>query len=350
MIKTVIVIGAGASKEAGLPIGAELKNTIASSLNIRFEYGTELVAGDHRIVAALRKHVEATENSRDINPHLRAGWRIRDAMPQAISIDNFIDAHAGEKKIETCGKLAIVTAILDAERHSKMYVDPNTHRTTLQYNALEETWFNGFLQLLTENCRAPDLEKRLSSIALVVFNYDRCVEHFLYHGLQNYYGIDGDRAAALVQKIQIFHPYGSVGSLPWHKQPTSIDFGLDPNSTYRLQLAAQIRTFAEGTDPDSSDITAIRRYMRTAKRFIFLGFAFHRLNLELLWPTGAEVRLSPDKRCFATAFGMSQNDAQVIVSELEELAGVEAKNVVIRTDLTCTKLIRDYWRSLSLRT
>jgi hypothetical protein len=45
--------------------------------------------------------------------------------------------------------------------------------------------------------------------------------------------------------------------------------------------------------------------------------------------------------------GISKSDAAVIVNELATLGLDEA--TIIRTDLTCSALIREYWRSLSLQ-
>jgi len=51
----VLVVGAGASKEADLPTGAELKQRIADALDIRYgEFGSRKVSGDDLIDGALR--------------------------------------------------------------------------------------------------------------------------------------------------------------------------------------------------------------------------------------------------------------------------------------------------------
>ena len=124
MKKTVFVLGAGASKEVGLPVGAELKRNISDSLNIRFENGYNQSGGDYEITQALRLLVErGTPPSRDINPYLREAHKIREGMPLAISIDNFIDVHSGNELLETCGKFAIISNILNAEDRSKLQVD-----------------------------------------------------------------------------------------------------------------------------------------------------------------------------------------------------------------------------------
>jgi len=50
--KTVFIIGAGASKEAGLPVGSDLKKVIARALDIRFKDLGQMVSGDNCIYQA----------------------------------------------------------------------------------------------------------------------------------------------------------------------------------------------------------------------------------------------------------------------------------------------------------
>ena len=105
---TFVVVGAGASNEANLPTGSELKARVTRLLDIRFDFN-QLKKGDPLLCEALRVAAShETPSSRDINPYLREAWHIRDAIPQAISIDNFLDAQQGNGRLESCGKLAIV--------------------------------------------------------------------------------------------------------------------------------------------------------------------------------------------------------------------------------------------------
>jgi len=347
MPKTVIVLGAGASKEVGLPTGIDLKKAIGQRLNIRFDTTGRMTSGDPHIFNALRQHVEK-EAGRNVNPYLNAARRIRAAMPQAISIDNFIDAHRGDGRIELSAKLAIVSTILAAERDSALYRDHQSANTGLDYWKLEPTWFNAFLQLLTEDCRAADLDARLSSLTFIVFNYDRCVEQYLHEALQTYYGIGSDEAAAFVKRIHIYHPYGVVGALPLYGGANVIEFGGEVQGFQLLKLAGQIKTFAEGTDPTLSDVVAIRQKLSEADRFMFLGFAFHRLNLSLMWPERAET---PTKgMCFATALGISASDVELITKDIANLSGMYMNpSQIFLRHLSCAELFREYWRSLSLR-
>lgn len=347
--RTTLIIGAGASAECGLPVGAVLKERIGRLLDIRFEHGFRQMSGDHTICEALRVAVESTTPpGRDINPHLQAAWRIRDAMPQALSIDNFIDTHQGDARLELCGKLAIVRSILDAEKRSHIHFDPHGNHRSPRFESLQATWFTSFFQLLTENCRANQLEQRFSTLTLIIFNYDRCVEHFLYYALQNYYGIAAEQAAALVAKFGIFHPYGTVGPLPWQGRDGAVGFGAETDAQGLVRLAGQIRTFTEGTDPTQSAIEEIRRRFVEAQIVLFLGFAYHRLNLQLIWSDGMTHADPADTKYFGTALGVSQSDCDEIRRELSELGGAPSNQIHIRNNLSCARLFGEYWRSLSL--
>ena len=61
---TVLVVGAGASFEAGLPMGADLLRKLASSLSLNFQFNS-LVEGDHRIENALRRYCIEQMNGAD---------------------------------------------------------------------------------------------------------------------------------------------------------------------------------------------------------------------------------------------------------------------------------------------
>lgn len=352
--KILFVVGAGASKEADLPTGKELKLKISQMLDIRYdEYGTKMISGDHIVWESIRRNDDPKNSSHHSHSdYQHAAWQIRDAMSQVHSIDNFIDMHQGDEKIETCGKLAIVRAILEAERESKLYVDRTRGIDSKpNFDSLEGTWFNEFMKLLVTGCNIKKLPTRLSSIGFVVFNYDRCIEHFLYHSLQNCFGIKDSDAVSLVQSIGIYHPYGTVGNLPWYKGGNhNINFGNEPKASELIKSAKLIKTFTEGTDPNSSDITIIRQKLAESHIVVFLGFAFNDMNLDLLWESRQEA--SSTRYCWGTAKGISDSDLTLISYKLRELGGFGGlarnhPNVTLRNDLTCFQLFQEYSRSIS---
>ena len=337
--KTVFIVGAGASHEVNMPISSELKNLIAKALDIKYEFGFRMISGDHRIAEAL------SIVAKDINPYLKAGWRIRNAMPQAISIDNFIDSHSGDEHIELIGKLAIVRLILEAESKSALFIEFPSDQKRLNFDRLEKTWLHGFTQILFDGCSCSGLEQRLNSIALIIFNYDRCVEHYLYHAIQNYYEMPFSDVATLLQKLKIYHPYGTVGSLPWLSTNNAIEFGATPSAKRLLDLAGQIKTFTEGTDESSSDVNSIRSIMKTSSKLAFLGFAFHRMNIELLLPNSMANNRGAAQHIFATALDMSRSSTDFIESDLRN-RGIGA-DMQLRRDLRCNQLIPEYWHNMS---
>jgi hypothetical protein len=269
-------------------------------------------------------------------------------MPQAPSIDNFIDVHQGDIRVELCGKLAIVRAILEAERRSLLYFDPYGERRGLRFEALQPTWLNSFFQLLTENCPIAQLERRFSELTLIIFNYDRCVERYIVCALQNYYAMPENQAIDLMNRLAIYHPYGCVGLLPWQARDGAVDFGAEPGPQKLLDLAKQIRTFSEGTDPKKSDIENIRARFLKSQIVLFLGFAYHRMNLQLLMADGEAHANPAETKYFGTAYGISNSDCTEIQLELSAIGGAPRDQIHIRNDLTCTKLFGEYWRNLSL--
>jgi hypothetical protein len=170
------------------------------------------------------------QGGRDINPHLQAARRISAAMPQAASIDNFIDAHRDDSLIEICGKLAIARWILDAEAASLMRVGKNTH-DTIDFKRLEKTWYNSFFQMIVHGARLNDIPSRLSRLAIVTFNYDRCIEMYLHGAFRNYYGITAADSSSLLEYLTIYHPCGSLGKIA--QSPSSAARSLVPKSIRR---------------------------------------------------------------------------------------------------------------------
>jgi hypothetical protein len=346
----VLVVGAGASKEVNLPVGNELRTRIASALDIRYENGYTRNSGDGIIDESFRILArEADPHKVDINQFLHSSWRIRDAMPQAISIDNFIDSHRSDTHITVCGKLAIARCILTSESQSLLYANPrqSTPRSQFPFASVEQTWFNAFFQLLTENCQGQDIAERLSKVAIICFNYDRCIEHYLYNALQNYYGMAATQAATVMTSLSIYHPYGTVGQLPWQNINEGIEYGANPSAQALLKIANGIRTFTEGIGPDSS-ILEIRQTLSSAERVAFLGFAFHPLNMQLLFPglkNGEQVK---NRSTYATAHQMSEANMRAIRIELSNAGAVFQDHFHFRSDLKCAQLLREFWRSLSL--
>lgn len=278
----------------------------------------------------------------------RAARLISEAMPHAISIDNFINAHRDSPFVECCAKLAIVWAILQAENRCCLNSTTGQSGRDIDFWSLEGSWLNQFMQLLTEECDRAALPGRLAAVSLVIFNYDRCVEQFICHWLSIYYGISTADAAELVMQIAIFHPYGQVGFLPWRRAEISVPFGEEPDSETLFKLTSQIKTFTEGTDPNSSDIENLRANLIEAERVVFLGFAFHPLNMGLLWGLHPSGGPGAPTSCYGTAYKVSQNDVRIIEADLKRRGRILHGQVFL-DDVPCNELFSRYRLSLSFQ-
>ena len=345
----VLVVGAGASKEVNLPLGADLTRQIArvtGSLDGRgFSTNEQAFQEALQYLASSNGRVEGEA----LNKLYRACRHIRDAMPQAPSIDNFINTHRDKPHTTACAKLAIARSILRAEEGSALMVDRNRGVREVDFDAVRGTWFDAFFQRINVDCLDRELPSRLSKIAVINFNYDRCLEHFLHASLRNYFGLAEGEATETLSHLEILHPYGKVGNLPWQAEGEAIAFGGSPSGAQLLSLSRQLRTFHEDVSPQTRDIDEIRRLAREAEQLVFLGFAYHQINLDLLFDPMASVE-TPRRlpRIYGTAFGMSPSDVEDVRQTLSSRLKVVPEAMAIRSDLTCGKLFSEYHRGLSL--
>ena len=343
--KTVFILGAGASQDLGLPVGEDLKSDIAEMLDIKFKhpYSNELTCGSYEIADAIRVLAKRPDGSNDINSYLHAARKLGSALTHGTSIDDTFATHKDDKELEVCGKLGIVKAILDAERRSHIYFN-SRERGAMNFSSLGKTGFAGLTAGIVENTHRESYQEIFDNISIVNFNYDRCLEHYLYYALKEYYNLDDNQASKLIIDANIFHPYGVVGKLPWQEpnQLEHIAFGSERVSLPKFYNG--IKTFNEELG-ETDEIKKIRELTASAEIIVFLGFAFHRQNLRLLNPG----KKSKVRRVYATASGISESDCSVIKDELVGMLQPDVANLRIElsSNLKCGQLFKEYWRSLT---
>jgi hypothetical protein len=340
--KTVLVIGAGASVEVGLPMGSELLNQIVQLTNFTFDFAHPKT-GDHAIFEALKLCLGEGREVIKLNDHLKAVRQLRESAKQALSIDNVIDA-LEDPRVELVGKIAIVRAILRAEAASGAFKSVDQMPDTINLSKFDDTWYSSLTKLLTENVRKSQVNSLFDNLEIVNFNYDRCLEHYLPISLASYYGLKPDAIREVMQGLTIHRPYGIAGRLPWqHGDAPSVDFG-GGLPQQLADIAQQVRTFTERVE-DGSDLAAMRATMAGADRVVFLGFAFHRQNVQLL-----AQKMQHHSEIVATAYEISASDKSVIEDELgkafEHEFVMHDKRVQL-ADMTCAQFFREYWRTLT---
>lgn len=342
-MQTVFVVGAGASREVSLPTGHELKSYIAASLDFQVDRVGRQHGGDVELfstIAAL-----ANEAKVPLGEYLQYTAQIRSMMPLAQSIDHFLDNHRDNEHLVACGKSAIARAILNAEAKSKLaFLKRNA---APDFGKLEDTWYLLFFQKLVEGCNKNDLSKRFESVTLIIFNYDRCIEWFLYYALTHFFNLDRDAVSGLIKKMNVFRPYGSLGDLPQiSKDRLDMDFGATPSPGNLLSIRKNIKIFTEQTDPSSKEITALRKKVGRADRLVFLGFAYHDLNMNLLDPK-PNFLSDEQKNILGTAFARSDYEREVITEVVARLYNHEKIARLYISPNSCFEFFREYDKALT---
>ena len=269
---------------------------------------------------------------------------ISNAMPQAISIDNYLDTHQGNKEIELCGKLAIAACILDAERKS-LLKNSHEYREEIDFSRLSNTWYNSFQRILMEGTRVSNLDSIFDNISMVIFNYDRCVERFLVFAIKNYYNVSLEEACALLKKLKIFHPYGTIDELSWSDNDPGIRFGNDYSGSKLLSVSEKIKTFTETTEGNGESLDLLKAELQNADSIVFMGFAFHPMSMKLLSPPDSSVV----ENIYASAFGISGSDCEVIKRRIRE--SLKIKGIIpinISNTWKCNDLLLEHKIAMSL--
>ncbi|WP_417836787.1 hypothetical protein [Thalassospira tepidiphila] len=341
--KTLFVVGAGASKEFGLPLGNELTGKIADKLRISSNGAPFSASVSSQPINFAVGHM-AQLSADMFNVHRKymiAADMISEAMPAAISIDNFLEAHKDSKEIAKMGKMAIVEAIIEAEANSKAY---NEENEAFRVSRLNEVWILNLFKMLTEGVDLENVSSIFNNISIVCFNYDRCIEVSFLQLLNKYYGVSPEEAANILEGLVIIHPYGSLGDLnDWGWS----GFGkvrVTRNIEQFMSLSERIYTFSEQL-ADNELIERIHSAVSNAETLVFLGFAYHPQNMKLLQPKPSKMRV---RRIFATALGVSGYDVESIRQDvLSTLNGARNLDVFeVRNDLTAQKFFEEYARTL----
>lgn len=342
---TVFIIGAGAGVDIDMPTGAQLIGQMAREVDFRFTH-REMKSGNSTIFQGVR--TAGARKNLDLDKLAVAGRNITQGLPYARSIDSYIHTHRDNEEIKTVGKVAIAKIILEKERQSKLFIDTTKGNAGFRdRDGVHRSWLNDFMYLLHEGVVASDkLDEIFGNIAIINFNYDRCVEHFLWKSIQDLFVVSADRARQLLSRARICHPYGIVAPLPWQNSE-GMPYGGDPVG-YDVDLAAfaeNIRTFNEEVAV-TRELQEAREWIRRATNLIFLGFHFHKQNMDIIRPV-EPTKIASRRRAYASTFGRSDSDQEIIGDRITHLMSESSTGVTssfVRSD--CKALFVEYGTAL----
>lgn len=339
----MIVIGAGAGVEIDMPTGETLNSEIANKVNIGFDVYRK-TSGNDTTCEALRQIVRNLKI--EPNALFAAGRSIHRGIDYAGSIDNYIYKHRHDENIKICGKIGIVQTIIEYEKKSKLFIDETRgSRRFRDQPGVAKSWLYRLMRILQEGIIVKEnIERIFENVTIINFNYDRCVELFLWKALQESHLVPADQAAELISKnLLIVHPYGTVAPLPWQQPHGNVPFG-GPSFDGGVDLGAlsgNIKTYNEEVE-DQPDLELARERISTATRLIFLGFHFHKQNMQLIQPKSPRTS-GAVSYAFATTINRSKMDRQIIEGQIGKLmAGRQPEVRCHLNNLDCSGLFTEY--------
>lgn len=340
-MSTVIVVGAGASKEFRLPTGAELMDRIAAFCKVTIADFGEKKISNPLLAQAIHALSIGKQNPIFRNTYAEAGRRISENMPLAPSIDNYLHTHQSHEEIVSIGKIAIAATIIEAEAASLLSIKGRNVFDRPHFNGVKDTWIAALFRILVSGKDFEGFIKALGNITFVSFNYDRCLGQYLVYAALSYFNLDDGGVQRVIQTLNIMHPYGSLGGLEWmgsHLQ----GFGKVVNEHELIDISKRIKTFTEGAASGEED--RIRSAIHEASNLIFLGFSFQALNMQLLGDHSS-AKIS---RVMATGKGISEESIGLIKKELAAKFSNAGTGHPFLSDRTCAGLFQDHQRYLEI--
>jgi hypothetical protein len=305
--KIVFVLGAAANKELDsngmMPVGSELAERIQRQLSSELNNNSRWPEGP------ISKTISSTGGLNDT--HIQAMRRIEQGITHCESIDQFIDEWSDFRELTATAKFAIAYEILRSEAQTQPTAAmADATSATIAMRGIRDSWLGLIFRFANKGVRRRDTKKCLSNISFITFNYDRCLEAALYLFFRDGQNTSKEDAAIYASQVPVFHVYGFLGKLP------EFDIqGIRLGSTDYWNVSSgskQIKTFTE--ECESTHRSALQQTIQRADRIVFLGFGFHRPNVELIQPISLM-----GKEVFATVYGMRDREIAEVNRHLKEL-------------------------------
>ena len=297
---TVLILGAGASKAFGLPLGVELRNYIIEGLTPKDRGAAP---------GELAKILQTLE----FDDTLIKGFRKEFNDSNLDSIDDFL------RQKREYGHVARVSIAWCISKHE------NAQRLDSNHSG---KWYHFLWQRLAQANRLFD-----NSLCILTYNYDRAFEEFLFRSYQNSSPSThtGQDIANEVMALPIIHLHGSLGPLPWQNADINFPFGHQPSGVleYKVMADNYVRLAHDRPSDLATSVVDAKLYLERAATIGFLGFAYHETHLPLL----DIPNVAPKASIVGTAWGLGQGK----MGQVKQLIGVDAK----LSNVKCLELLKD---------
>ena len=256
-IPTVFILGAGASKDFGFPLGRELFEEIRD----------ELKENKSSLWKNLKKfRFDDDKKIKNFRNKLRGS--------DALSVDAFLETHDNFLDL---GRMAIWLKIQSYEKDSMLLDRKGIHWYNYLFEEMHTASFEDFKQ---------------NQLSIVTFNYDRSLEHYFINKLMNRWEERKlKKCKEMLSNISIIHVYGKLAPLSWEDEPgipydfdvSNLDSSEDGYHThlYINEAYKQIKIMKD-KEIQSAEFNKAMVKLERAQRIFFLGFGYHEMNLNRL--------------------------------------------------------------------
>ncbi len=332
--KTTLVIGPGAGLEIEMPDRSELLNKVAQGFDFA-RLGTELQTRDMQVLA---RHFDKFGRQMGANGERlkEAAGLIRTSAKVGSAIDAILEQHSHDPLASAAGKMAIIYYTLQAESRSPLLLEPRDPGDLPLRGT--ENWLYHLGRLLTSGVARNMADKAFENLAIINFNYDRSIQHYLPFVVAMAFGMTLNEARQMVgHKLNITHPLGNAGRLPWEPgENPDVEWGNEEPWNIH-NLVKEIQTASERMR-NRQYVTGLQAALAGSKKIVFLGFDFDPATLDFLF----DYTLSHDPDVIAAVQGMNEPTQRAAYRMLKRRTGIEDDSLISILDTRCFHFMRDY--------
>jgi hypothetical protein len=292
---TVFILGAGSNTNYGFPSGKELVDEICRPINrISFNDPKETTLSSEQLI-----------KNYGIDPCAYQTFQ-KELIESRLSVDLFIE---NRPEFDEIGRKAIAINLLKCEISDRLFWGEwqYLHFENKRGKQGSESWYD----LLWSHLTSPFTFDNFSNnkLAIITFNYDRSLEHFLFTALRRSSGKTDIECSDAVKTIRILHVYGSLGPLPW-QDASGVPYDSQASPTAVTLSQQHIKLIRSNKHKDSSqEFEEAHILLEKATRVFILGFGFDYTNIRRL----KLPQLLRDKEVWATSLGLSKSVKEVII-------------------------------------
>jgi hypothetical protein len=180
------------------------------------------------------------------------------------SVDAFLE---NRQKYMDIGKAAMALNLLKFEVSEALFPpkQPLDHWYETLWGKMKASSWAGF---------------KKNSLAIITFNYDRSLEHYLVTLICNNYNTKLATVAQGLRALPILHVHGTLGEYaePAHNKH-HYGRGITPEL---LDIARQSIEIVHESDASSSSFQEANQLIKSAERILFIGFGYHASNMKKL--------------------------------------------------------------------